>query len=104
VEGVEVPKMMDKDVQWLNLRYVPDAPYTRVDQAPILTQLIQENDGFFWDGQGWCYIIERIWVKRFPDWRSTLRIDYENQKSARKMREMRFQKKFRIKKREVVLQ
>ena len=95
--------MMDRDLQWLNLRYVPDAHYVRVDQAPILAKLIQDNDGFFWDGQGWNYVIERVWVKRFPDWRSTLRIDYENQKSARRLREARFQMKFKIKKTEMVL-
>lgn len=68
--------MLDS-VEWLNFRWGLDVSYTRIEQAPILAQLIKKNKNFFWH-DGYCYKIqaEHI-ILRWPEWRNNYRVDME---------------------------
>lgn len=74
--------MLDKNIPWLHCRYVVDGDYVRVEDAPILAKMIRQNTPFFWDGH-FCYSIEKVYIKKWPDWRNKLRINYEKPKKRK---------------------
>jgi len=60
---------------WFNFHWVLDVSYTHIGNAPVLARLV-EKYGVFWDGE-FCYIHQKNFILRFPDWRSNYRTDYE---------------------------
>jgi len=71
--------MKDQNVNWLNASYQNDVQYCRVEDAPILAKLIRRY-GLFWDGE-FCFRIEgKFYIKKFPEWRTKVRVDSEKVK------------------------
>lgn len=73
--------MRDTAVNWLNARYAVDVQYCHIDDAPLLANLIRRH-GLFWDGQ-FCYRIGgKAFIKKFPEWRTDVKVPMERVKKV----------------------
>jgi hypothetical protein len=71
------------DCQWMNFRWAIDVHYTHVENCPILAKLVEQYK-LFWDGE-YCYVRQKSFILRFPDWRNNYRVDLEAWKRHHKI-------------------
>lgn len=67
---------MKDSCEWLNFRWGLDVSYTKIENAPILTELCRKYKQF-WDGEFMYRIQGNQVILRWPDWRSHYRVDME---------------------------